>query len=68
MRRHRLSSQLQEWVVSEYIGQGLENNLHKSFPDNFLTKELKAIENEWGFDLEEYMKKYKGKKLYQKEH
>jgi hypothetical protein len=42
-------------------GQGLENNLYKSFPDNFLTKE--AIENEWGFDLEEYMKKYKGKKL-----
>ena len=48
-------------------GKGLESNLYKSFPDNFLTKQLKVIEKEWGFDLEEYMKKYKGKKLIPKE-
>ena len=45
----------------------LESNLHKSFQDNFLTKELKVIEENWGFNLEsiieEYMKTYKGKNL-----
>ena len=30
-------------------------------------KELRSIEKEWGFDLEEYMTKYKGKKLIPKE-
>ena len=48
-------------------GKGLESNLHKSFQDNFLTKELKVIEENWGFNLEsiieEYMKTYKGKNL-----
>ena len=44
-------------------GKGLESNLHKSFQDNFLTKELKIIEDEWGFNLDEYMKTYKGKNL-----
>jgi hypothetical protein len=48
-------------------GAGLENTLYNSFPDNFLTKEIRSIEKEWGFDLEEYMMKYKGKKLIPKE-
>ena len=49
-------------------GKGLESNLHKSFQDNFQTKELKVIEDEWGFNLEEYMKTYKGKNLIPKKH
>ena len=53
--------------ISLYIkatkGKGLESKLHHSFPNNFLTKEFKAIEQEWDFKLDEVMQTYKGKKL-----
>ena len=44
-------------------GKGLESKLIQSFPNNFLTKELQEIEQEWGFNLVEVMHAYKGKKL-----
>ena len=41
-------------------GKGLDSKLYHN---NFLTKEFKTIEQEWGFNLDEFMQTYKGEKL-----
>ena len=43
--------------------QGLTQSLLSSFPHNFLLREIKEIEEDWGIDLKEYMNQYKGIKL-----
>ena len=44
----------------------LNAQLLKSYPGNFLEKEIKQIELEWGFNTQKLTAQYKGKKIYPK--
>ena len=41
--------------------------LYKSFPNNFLQKEIVKIESDWNFNLQHTLDQYKGKKIIPKE-
>ena len=43
--------------------KGLTHQLHLSFPNNFLVREISYIENTWGCVIQEVINNYKGTKL-----
>lgn len=47
--------------------QGLTKALYESFPSNFLTKEIGALESTWGFNIQSILMEYKGTKLIPKQ-
>ena len=47
--------------------QGLNLSLLSSFKTNFLIEEIKQIEQEWSFTIEDLLLNYKGEKLVPKD-